>query len=156
MTSAMITPYSGPMEKDPIKAGRSDRSILMKDGMSGTEKSNCISTMETALSIAEITRYLVLFCAFVCVPAIVFAPAVLTLLLMISALLSWFRRSEMPGAMLFQCEIKTPGTFSGLRALHRDLTSSSIRTIPLVPESHRFGCRSSSRTLPPVGSFTPP
>ena len=56
MISAIATPYSGPMAKEPIRAGRSDRSILIKDGMRGTEKSNCISTMDTAESMAVTAR----------------------------------------------------------------------------------------------------
>ena len=54
----------------------------------------------------------------------------------------------MPEALLLHFDqVKTPGTFNGLRALHHDLTSSSIRTIPLVPELHRFGCHWAVRGL---------
>jgi hypothetical protein len=56
--------------------------------------------METALSIAEITRYLVLLCVCVILLLMVPAPAVFTLLLIISSLLSLFRRSEMSEALL--------------------------------------------------------
>jgi hypothetical protein len=118
----------------------------MKDGIKGTEKSNCMSTMETALSMAEITRYLVLLCDVVILLFIAPVLAVFTLLLIVSSLLSLFRRSEMSNAVL-RSRKKTPGTFSGLRALHLDLTSSSIRTIPLVPELHRFGCHMTVRGL---------
>ena len=86
--------------------------------------------------------------AYVILLFIVPAPAVLTLLLIISSLLSLFRRSEMSEALLLHFnQVKTPGTFTGLRALHHDLTSSSIRTIPLVPELHRFGCHKAVRGL---------
>ena len=48
----MITPATGPYAKEPIKAGSSDKSILMKLGINGTEKSKNINTYAMADSIA--------------------------------------------------------------------------------------------------------
>ena len=48
------TPLSGPSANDAISAGSSDRSSLMKLGMSGTETLMYISTVATAPSMAVI------------------------------------------------------------------------------------------------------
>ena len=48
------TPLSGPSANDAISAGSSDRSNLMKLGMSGTETLMYISTVATAPSMAVI------------------------------------------------------------------------------------------------------
>lgn len=59
-TRQMITPQSGPMANDPISAGSSERSILINDGINGTEKSRNIRIYATAESIAVTVRYLTL------------------------------------------------------------------------------------------------
>ena len=67
------TPHQGPIAKEPIKAGSSERSILINAGMNGTEKSRNIKIYATADNIAVTVRYLtltlfsVLFTVAVCV-----------------------------------------------------------------------------------------
>ena len=58
-----VMPETGPNVKDAMRAGSSDRSILIKLGISGTLKLKNISTVETADSIATdvILRVFVLF-----------------------------------------------------------------------------------------------
>ena len=51
------TPPTGPSAKEAISAGSSDRSSLMKLGISGTEKLRYISTVATAPSIAVIVSF---------------------------------------------------------------------------------------------------
>ena len=58
----MITPYTGPRAKAPSKAGRSEKSILTKDGMSiGSGNSMNIRIKATALSMAATVRLRVVF-----------------------------------------------------------------------------------------------
>lgn len=53
----MTTPYTGPRAKAPSRAGRSEKSILTKDGMSiGMGNSMNIRMKATALSIAATVR----------------------------------------------------------------------------------------------------
>ena len=55
-TSWMATPYTGPKEKVPSRAGRSEMSSLMKEGMMGIENSTNCSTAATADSMAATAR----------------------------------------------------------------------------------------------------
>ena len=58
----MITPYTGPRAKAPSRAGRSEKSILTKDGMSiGSGNSMNIRIKATALSMAATVRLRVVF-----------------------------------------------------------------------------------------------
>ena len=48
LTRQTTAPYTGPIENDAISAGSSERSILIKDGISGTLKLKNISTDDSA------------------------------------------------------------------------------------------------------------
>ena len=53
----MTTPYTGPRANAPSRAGRSEKSILTKDGMSiGSGNSMNIRIKATALSMAATVR----------------------------------------------------------------------------------------------------
>jgi hypothetical protein len=62
-----VTPAAGPKVKDAIKAGSSDKSILIKLGISGTLKLKNNSTVDTAASIATDVSFLV-FVLFIFLP----------------------------------------------------------------------------------------
>lgn len=52
------TPDTGPMEKEAIKAGTSEKSSLIKLGMNGTENERDMSTAESAANTAVYAIYL--------------------------------------------------------------------------------------------------
>ena len=71
----MTTPYTGPSAKAPSKAGRSEKSILTKDGMSiGSGNSMNIRIKATALSMAATVRLWVVFFFMVVVLPGVYSP----------------------------------------------------------------------------------
>ena len=71
----MTTPYTGPRANAPSRAGRSEKSILTKDGMSiGMGNSMNIRIKATALSMAATVMLWVVFFFMVLIPSRGFAP----------------------------------------------------------------------------------
>ena len=144
----MTTPYTGPSAKAPSRAGRSEKSILTKDGMSiGSGNSMNIRIKATALSMAATVRLWVVFFFMVVVLPGVYAP------------FKFVRKALFALDRTGKTNQKTPccnqklqqgaQTQFACRFLHPDYTVGP----GVAPGQHPCGW---SRTLPPVGNCTPP
>ena len=134
----MTTPYTGPSAKAPSRAGRSEKSILTKDGMSiGSGNSMNIRIKATALSMAATVRLWVVFFFMVVVLPGVYAP------------FKFVRKALFALDRTGKTNQKTPCCNKDCNRAHRrNLPAvSCIRTIPLVPELHRVSTLAGGRGL---------
>jgi hypothetical protein len=134
----MITPYTGPRAKAPSRAGRSEKSILTKDGMSiGSGNSMNIRIKATALSMAATVRLRVVFFFMV-----ISSRGVLPQIIDWKAPFAWFGT----GKTIKNAPCRSKHCNRARRQIVLPAVSC-IRTIPLAPESHRVSTLAGGRGL---------